>query len=454
MHDYWNMLHGAKLIGDKKYNNLMRSTISEQTMKGFVARQLVETSQMVKLVQSMLEVRYPETKIVPVKASISHNLREAAGFIKCREANDFHHAHDAYLALRVGMFIQKRHPGVYENPIGLTRAMRKYAQSQAEIFRSTHHLPGSAGFIVNSFMSSGFDKETGEIFKDDWDAEAEIEGIRRALNYRQCFISRMPYEDTGVFWDATIYSPRDQKKKPVLPLKNGLDPQKYGGFSREQFAYFFVYAARKPRGNKPLFRFAQVPVWLARRMEGDSSALESYARGLAANEKLEYVGIERAKILKRQLIEIDGDRLIVTGIKEVRNGRELAFTSDELALINRITSREEFDKDNILLEKIWNRLVSFSDQIGSHLMAQLKLRNHSEKFAGIDAKSRGSVILGLIKVINAAGNTVDLSAVGDGKYVGQIRITHSKVLSDPNTDFYIIDQSVTGMFERRTRIGL
>ena len=56
--------------------------------------------------------------------------------------------------------------------------MRKYAQSQAEIFRSTHHLPGSAGFIVNSFMSSGFDKETGEIFKDDWDAEAEIEGIR------------------------------------------------------------------------------------------------------------------------------------------------------------------------------------------------------------------------------------------------------------------------------------
>ena len=137
-----------------------------------------------------------------------------------------------------------------------------------------------------------------------------------------------------------------------------------------------------------MFRFAQVPVWLARRMEGDSSALESYARGLAANEKLEYVGIERAKILKRQLIEIDGDRLIVTGIKEVRNGRELAFTSDELALINRITSREEFDKDNILLEKIWNRLVSFSDQIGSHLMAQLKLRNHNEEIGRASCRER------------------------------------------------------------------
>lgn len=408
---------------------------------------------MVKLVQSMLEVRYPETKIVPVKASISHNLREAAGFIKCREANDFHHAHDAYLALRVGMFIQKRHPGVYENPIGLTRAMRKYAQSQAEIFRSTHHLPGSAGFIVNSFMSSGFDKETGEIFKDDWDAEAEVEGIRRALNYRQCFISRMPYEDTGVFWDATIYSPRDQKKKPVLSLKNGLDPQKYGGFSREQFAYFFVYEARKPRGNKPLFRFAQVPVWLARRMEGDSSALESYARGLAANEKLEYVGIERAKILKRQLIEIDGDRLIVTGIKEARNGRELAFNSDELALINRLINGQELDDDG-QLDKIWDRLLCLGDQMGSHLASRLKLINYKKSFINLDYRLKSEIILGLIKITNAANNVVDLSAVGGVKNAGRILLTYTRLLSAANVSFYIIDQSVTGMFERRTRIGL
>ena len=433
----------------------MRSTISEQTMKGFVARQLVETSQMVKLVQSMLEVRYPETKIVPVKASISHNLREAAGFIKCREANDFHHAHDAYLALRVGMFIQKRHPGVYENPIGLTRAMRKYAQSQAEIFRSTHHLPGSAGFIVNSFMSSGFDKETGEIFKDDWDAEAEVEGIRRALNYRQCFISRMPYEDTGVFWDATIYSPRDQKKKPVLPLKNGLDPQKYGGFSREQFAYFFVYEARKPRGNKPLFRFAQVPVWLARRMEGDSSALESYARGLAANEKLEYVGIERAKILKRQLIEIDGDRLIVTGAEEARNGRELAFAFGELALIKQLVEGRELSNDgDRQLCEIWSRLIDLGNRMGSRLASRLNLSSHKEIYSNLDNKSKSEIILGIIKIINATSNVVNLSAIGGAKNTGQMKLTYSKLLSDSNVDFYIIDQSVTGMFERRTRIGL
>lgn len=116
-------------------------------MKGFVARQLVETSQMVKLAQSLLEARYAGegTKIVPVKASMSHNLREAAGFVKCREANDFHHAHDAYLACRIGLFIQMRHPGIYDNPIGYTHVIKNYVSSQAKQFNHTHHMPGIGG---------------------------------------------------------------------------------------------------------------------------------------------------------------------------------------------------------------------------------------------------------------------------------------------------------------------
>lgn len=122
---------------------------------------------------------------------MSHDLREAAGFVKCREANDFHHAHDAYLACRMGLFIQMRHPKVYENPIAMTRAMEKYVRQQSKLFNRDHHAPGTSGFIVNSFMSSGFDKKTGEIFKDAWDAEAEVEGIRKALNYRHCYISRI-----------------------------------------------------------------------------------------------------------------------------------------------------------------------------------------------------------------------------------------------------------------------
>ena len=91
-------------------------------------------------------------------------------------------------------------------------------------------------------------------------------------------------------------------------------------------------------------------------------------------------------------------------------------------------------------------------------MSQLKLCSREGAFSKADIKSKGEIVLGLINIINAVSNVVDLSVLSsDGKHdkcVGTIQPNYSKLLSDSNVDFYIIDQSVTGMFERRTRIGL
>lgn len=453
MSGYWKMLHDAGLIGDKKFNNLLRSHIGDKAMKGFIARQLVETSQTVKLTQSLLASRYPETKVVPVKASMSHDLRTAAGFVKCREANDFHHAHDAFLACRVGLFIQMRHPGVYENPIGMTHVMKKYARQQSEYFKKYHRVPGTSGFIVNSFMTSGFDKETGEVFQDAWDAEKEVGGIRKALNYRQCFISRMPMEDSGAFWDATIYSPRSGKNLE-LPLKKGLDPNKYGSYSREQFAYFFVYEAKDKKGKR-VFRFAQVPVWLASEIRIDSAALERYANELAQGEKLEFVRIERAKILKKQLVEIGGSRLFITGFKEARNARELSFGQKSQVLLAKCYANEPLGPDDESAVKgLLDGIIAQGSTLGARLASTIRLDAMSCKIEDIDLSQRRLLLCSLISIINGKTNTVDLSGIGGAKQAGTLRMSFGKELNDSESDFIVIDQSVTGMFERRTKIGL
>ena len=454
MSSYWRSLYEAHLIGPKKFNNLMRSEIRENAMKGFVARQLVETSQMVKLAQSLLEARYADegTNIVPVKASMSHNLREAVGFVKCREANDFHHAHDAYLACRIGLFIQMRHPGIYDNPIGYTRVVRDYVSSQAKIFNRTHQMPGSAGFVINSFLTSGFDKETGEIFKDTWDADAEVEGMRRALNYRQCYISRMPQEDTGAFWKATIYSPRNPKMGPKLALavKKGLDPKRFGGFSSQQFAYFFIYEAKKK--GKPCFQFAEVSVWLAERVNAQPDALAEYAKGLATDAGLEFVRIVRPKIFKKQLIEMNGDRLIITGLSEMRSGRELAFVQDEQKAIKRIVSG--MSPHAAGLDTLFSRICDIAPTTCAKLEKQLQLDARSRSFEGLGDCDKSATVMSLIKIFNAMDRVADMSCLGGPSKAGAMRMEYSKALNDPKTDFYIIDQSVTGMFERRTRVGL
>ena len=458
MAGYWRSLHDAKLIGDKKFNNLMRSSIGENAMRGFIARQLVETSQMVKLTQSLLAAKYPDTKITPVKASMSHNLRESAGFVKCREANDFHHAHDAFLACRVGLFIRKWYPDMYDQPIRYTRAMRKYVQEQAEEFKRTHQAPGTSGFVVGRFMSSFVDADTGEL----WEGAEEVEGIRRALNYRQCYITRMPMEDSGAFWNATIYSPRDPKMGPklALPLKGDLDPQTYGGYSSQQFAYFFIYEARDKKG-RPAFRFSQVPVWLASRIANEDGALEKYAREQAENEKLEFVRIQRAKVLKKQLVEIDGERFLITGKRVMRNAEEIGLHEGEVKLLQRYVSgrssgapltleigaKAEVDA---LIESVFNSIEQYAKRLAT-LLKPDKLR---EGFSRLDDRDKLEVMVRVLALANASTDMADLSVAGGPKCAGYMQPTYSKLLNDPNMDFYIIDQSVTGMFERRTRVGL
>lgn len=456
MAGYWRALHSAELIGDKKFKNLMRSSINDNAMRGFIARQLVETSQMVKFAQSLLSVKYPDTKVVPVKASMSHDLRDAAGFVKCREANDFHHAHDAFLACRIGLFIMKWHPGIYDRPIAYAHAMRKYVQEQAKEFNTRHEAPGSSGFVVGSFLGNHVDDETGEL----WEGAAEVEGIRRALNYRQCYITRMPVEDSGAFWNATIYSPRDPKMGPklALPLKSGLDPQTYGGYSSQQFAYFFIYEARDKKG-RTVFRFAEVPVWLAPRIRKDKGALEQYARQLAEGEKLKFAGIQRAKILKKQLIEIDGDRLIITGAEEVRNATQYAFCIDEQHLIATVKDAVQGkviaeDGYSMACDDLFAEMIIRGEEVATGLMKKLGLADRQEKFGLLSPDEKSSIILQLLAIVNATNRQIDISKIGGAKTAGQYKVTFSKALTDPGTDFYIIDQSVTGMFERRTRVGL
>ena len=196
------------------------------------------------------------------------------------------------------------------------------------------------------------------------------------LNYRQCFISRVPVEDTGTFYDQTIYSPKCGKKLS-LPLKQGLDPDKYGSYSREQFAYFFIYEARDVKRSQRVLRFAQVPVRVAALISEDSSRLEGYAGELAKQDGFEFVRVVRRRILKKQLLEINGDRLLITGASEVRNATEFAFSMDETALIERCVqiAKERLslgmadDEEHLAadLSELFSGLVERGPKIGERL---------------------------------------------------------------------------------------
>lgn len=447
MRPYWDALLSAGLIGKKKHANLLRDHIGEKQMMGFIARQLVETSQIMKIVQGFLGERYAETSIIPVKAGLSHELRERIGLVKCREANDFHHAHDALLAAEIGRFIQKRHSGMYTNPIGYTQVMKRFIKNESDAVRKGHE-PGTSPFVISSFMTSGFDEETGELFKDDWSASYEVAKLKSYFNYRQCFMSRMPEETSGAFWDQTVYSPRDTKKNMALPLKKGLDPKKYGSYSREQYAYFFIYKAFKK--GKQVLEFAPVPVSVAAEVKQDSNALCVFANRLAEEAGFEFVEIVRPKIYKYQLIEMDGSRLYLTGKKEARNGVQFALNVRETVIAQAVFGGK--CDDISALDDLFLVVVESLSKYSPKLFSALKIDEWKDKFFALDANQRQDVLKVLFSIGGAKANVADLESVGESKYAGQIHPTYSKVLNATGITF--VDQSITGMFERRTHVGL
>lgn len=112
------------------------------------------------------------------------------------------------------------------------------------------------------------------------------------------------------------------------------------------------------------------------------------------------------------------------------------------------------DGDARLINQMWSSFLCENGPLKGCLFSQLNLARYDEAFQGLGLREKRQVLLGLIRLANAGSNVADLSLLGGSKNVGKIRPPRSKLLGDPEVDFYIIDQSVTGMFERKTRVGL
>ena len=449
---WWNALNRAGLISDKKFRNLTCTDISERMMRGFINRQLVETSQVVKFVRQLCEQKYPNTKVISVRASLGHEVRERCGLVKCREFNDYHHAHDAYLACEIARFIEYRYPK-WQDGFDLA-LIRRYVKSLGGQFATTRNLPGKSGFIVDSFLRDGFDKETGEIFKDQWDAGAVIDRLRRVMGYKKIFLTRMLEEQTGAFWDETVYSPKDAVigKSLAMPLKGFgtsrmLNPQRYGGFNKVKQAYYFIFRAKDRRGKWKNF-FEGVPIHLVSEIGDTSESLLKYANKIAQEKGCRDAQILRRKVKLRQKLEIDGSSLLLYGrdgaSNEVRCAEEIAAPLEIAQIAECFTvSDEPLPPEKKLA--LTNHLVHSVCQACPKLFEHLGLNAMGPAISDLDDENFKSIVLQILAGSRAAIQTYDFSALGIGK-----RKPIRMALGGKMEDIVWIDESVTGMYSRRT----
>ena len=455
---WWGQLRDAGLMSDKKYRNLTRTKVSEEAMKGFINRQLVETSQVVKFVRQMCEQEYPGTEVISLRASLSHNLREKYDFVKCRELNDFHHAHDAYLACQMARFVEYRYPAWLDRSDVSVSIVRSYVGKLAEEGKKSGRWnTGKYGFIVDSFGRDGFDRETGEVFRDEWDSQREVAKIAHALDMKQCFISRMPEERSGAFWDETIYSPRDtgHDSDRLVPTKGSgtvreLKTSSYGGYNNPQQAYFFIFQARNKRGQYKYF-FEGVPIHLVSRIEQNPEALTAYADSIANNVGCSEAQVLRSKVPYRQKFELE-DTDFYLGARS--NASNWLTPADEIMADKNISKAAytALDKPEDLSQEEFSNLYLYLaaklETACPKLAAALSLEPKLSNFDALNPEAKGKVIRNILGA--AAGSTYgcNMSTIGGKKNSGVMAVALGSKI--PRITW--IDQSVTGIFEKRTTL--
>ena len=328
--------------------------------------------------------------------------------------------------------------------------MRKFVKKESEEAQKQHRMPGTTPFFVASFSKPGFDLETGEVTRDEWNPIEEVEKIKRTFGFKQCFVSRMPEMTSGAFWKETVYTPKDKTMTLALPVKGNLLPEKYGSYSSVQPSFLAICRGKKK--NKSQYYVVDIPRTKSVELYKNSTKTSDYLSKVLESSGVEFEELIYPALLKNQVIEYDGQRFYVVSSAELRNGVAPSFSYEDYVMISNYFDGNQNEDANALViyDLLWN-IISTRMPV---LADRLKLDSKRAVFATLNLEDEKKVIISLLNAINGSTVPSDTKKIGGSTRTERLFISISTQLNRSSVEFYVIEQSVTGMFERRRRIGL
>lgn len=469
MKPFWNELQKHGLISKRKLNNLQTNPESIDKFKavGFVNRQLVETRQIIKLAANILASRYPDSKIIEVKASLTHQIRESFNLIKNRDVNDYHHAVDAYLSAFVGQYLYNRYPKL--QPYFVYGQFKKFDKQSTRIGMKTNHFnflydlePESKNVKIKK-PTKIINKETGEIIGDRDELVAKLS---RVYNFKYMLVSQEVYTRSGALFDQTIYPANSGKK--LIPLKQNKTTAIYGGYSGSKAAYMSIIRLRDKKGET--YCIVGIPVRAVNKLnQAKKKSNEKYLAELKAviepqiakTKKDQKTGqrvlvpqefdVIIPKVMYRQLI-VDGDqKFTLGGTIDRYNAVQLVLNQEILTFLEQPTKYK--DADTKLLD-IYDQIVNLVEKYfmlfdSKRLAAGRVAFEKLPTLQPVDKMpSKLMIIRRIIQGLHDNAARTDLKAIGCSSSFGRIR---SSGKLSPNA--CLIYQSPTGLFERKVYLN-
>lgn len=479
---FWKKLLDAKLMSQRKYDNLTkaeRGGLTSDDKARFIQRQLVETRQITKHVARILDERFNneldskgrrirKVKIVTLKSNLVSNFRKEFGFYKIREVNNYHHAHDAYLNAVVAKAILTKYPQlepefVYgDYPKYNSYKTRKSATEKLFFYSNIMNFFKTKVTLADGTVVVKDDIEvnndTGEIV---WDKKKHFATVRKVLSYPQVNIVKKTEIQTGGFSKESILAHGNSDK--LIPRKTKdiyLDPKKYGGFDSPIVAYSVLVVADIKKGKaqklKTVTELLGITIMERSRFEKNPSAfLESKG----------YLNIRDDKLMilpKYSLFELEnGRRRLLASADELQKGNELALPTQFMKFLylasrynelkgkpEEIEQKQEFVVQHVsYFDDILQIINDFSNRVilaDANLEKINKLYQDNKENIPVDELANNIINLFTFTSLGAPAAFKFFDKIVDRK-----RYTSTKEVLNST----LIHQSITGLYETRIDLG-
>lgn len=454
MGDFWRKLRKQGLITEKKYKNLLTRTdsIDKYTKQSFIKRQLVETSQVVKMAANILQDKYSNTKIIEVRARLNSDLRKEYELIKNREVNDYHHAIDGYLTIFIGQYLYKTYP-----------KLRSYFVYDDFKKLDSNYLKHMDKF---NFIWKLEDKKAEDVY-DNVNNEFILnvpkmkDYIQKIYNYKYMLISKEVTTESGAFYKETKYKAGGVN---LIPIKQNKPINIYGGYKEKRNSYMMLVKIKKKK--ETIYKIVGIPRLLSdeldrlNTMSEKQLLLETIARtSLSKTEQNFKIILD--KIYYGQLV-IDGNQKYTLGsVIYKHNAMQLHLSKQalEILAVGKTKSREVKDEELIAVYEeillVVNKYFELYDiskfrqklNDGLEIFKELPIYNIYENNK-IKKIGKFEVLNRILIGLHANAARADLSVLGF-KDLGKLQVNGGIKLSP---DAKLIYQSPTGIFSRAVRV--
>ena len=363
--------------------------------------------------------------------------------VNVRSLHDYHHAKDAYLNIVVG--------NVYHE---------KFTSNPLRWLNETN----SKNYSLNRMYDFDLIRKDRVIWKRGEDGSIKVVSEQMKKNNIQ-YTRYATMNKTGQNGGYFDQNPVGKDQNPGVPLKKGLDVNKYGGYKTVTPAYFALVESVDKKG-KPIRSIEAVPLYLIKQFESGEASFEKYCEKVYG---LKQPRVIISRIKKDSCLVINKFPMHLRGT----TGKQLVLQGAVQPCLD-----EEFEKYFKKIEKYVKRNQERTDkkillQIGENegITREENVRLYEElcrkqrdtiykyrpnnkykdlmkmqvKFEELSCEEQCVILNEVMWILKCKPNVANLSLMGGSPQTGKIQI--NKVISGYESVF-LKNQSVTGLFEQ------